>query len=264
MITSLFPMLLKQERQRCGWTQDSLAGQLGVARVTISRWESGAIVPSLYWREKLCKHFHKPMDEWFPPVPLPSPAEEHRFLSSEDQQLKRLAQQKKSLKYVIEIADTMIDVLDPQCDERMRSAALERLLGAHSETDALPGAPTLAEVRNALVAAKHAMGSPKQDIPTLATEEAEQKLDERKRCIEVTRMTTPAQLRVLQAFAAGLRPQQVADDLRISLKTVDSHKSVLLLYCYNAWDVSDTERLDYHFLCAKFASFFSEIEKRRS
>jgi CRISPR-associated protein Csx14 len=79
---------------------------------------------------------------------------------------------------------------------------------------------------------------------------------ERARCAEVERKATPAQLKVLQAFANGLRPQQVADKLSITVTTVNSHKTALLNLCHDVWNVPDEERLDYHFLHAKFASYF--------
>ena len=79
---------------------------------------------------------------------------------------------------------------------------------------------------------------------------------EHARCAEVEGNATPAQLKVLHAFARGLRPQQVADELHIALVTVNSHKTALLTLCHNAWNVPDEERLDYHFLRAKFASYF--------
>jgi CRISPR-associated protein Csx14 len=92
------------------------------------------------------------------------------------------------------------------------------------------------------------------------TAQEEQRLQmeaqERAHCTEVVSEATPAQLKVLQAFARGLRPQQVADELHIALVTVNTHKTALLEYCHNAWNVTDEERLDYHFLRAKFASHF--------
>ncbi len=84
---------------------------------------------------------------------------------------------------------------------------------------------------------------------------------ERARCADVERRATPAQLKVLQAFARGLRPQQVAQELSIAPVTVNSHKSVLLSHCHNAWNIPDKERLDYHFLYAKFASYFQRNDE---
>ncbi len=76
------------------------------------------------------------------------------------------------------------------------------------------------------------------------------------RCAEVEKKATPAQLKVLQAFARGLRPPQVAAELSIAPVTVNTHKTALLGYCHNAWNIPDQERLDYHFLRAKFAGYF--------
>ncbi|MEO7019000.1 MAG: CRISPR-associated ring nuclease, partial [Ktedonobacteraceae bacterium] len=79
---------------------------------------------------------------------------------------------------------------------------------------------------------------------------------ERARCAEVANHATPAQRKVLHAFARGLRPQQVADELCIATVTVNTHKTVLLSHCHTAWNIPDAERLDYHFLAAKFSNYF--------
>lgn len=81
---------------------------------------------------------------------------------------------------------------------------------------------------------------------------------ERKHCAAVESRATPAQQRVLRAFARGLRPPQVASDLHITLKTVNSHKTVLLDLCRQRWEISAQEHLDYHFLSAKFAPYFPD------
>lgn len=88
------------------------------------------------------------------------------------------------------------------------------------------------------------------------TERLQREAQERKCCEQVERQATPAQKRVLQAFAKGLRPNQVADELSIALVTVNTHKTALLDYCHNAWNIPPDERLDYHFLRAKFADYF--------
>ena len=83
---------------------------------------------------------------------------------------------------------------------------------------------------------------------------------ERKRCALVERKATPAQQKVLRAFARGLSPQQVASDLHITLKTVNSHKTVLRDHCRQVWNIPAQEYLDYHFLNARFSSYFSSEE----
>jgi CRISPR-associated protein Csx14 len=83
---------------------------------------------------------------------------------------------------------------------------------------------------------------------------------EHERCAEVEKKATPAQLKVLQAFAKGLRPQQIAEELSLALVTVHTHKTALLGLCHNAWNIPNKERLDYHFLRAKFATYFQSDE----
>jgi CRISPR-associated protein Csx14 len=82
---------------------------------------------------------------------------------------------------------------------------------------------------------------------------------ERARCRAVVERLTPRQLDVLRAFAAGQSPQEVAEALCISLKTVDTHKTPVLDECRNAWDLPEGARLDYHFLREKFGPFLNEL-----
>jgi len=79
---------------------------------------------------------------------------------------------------------------------------------------------------------------------------------ERKRCRQVLTQLTPRQTEVLQAFARGLSPQAVAEELCVTLATVDSHKTVLLAECRNAWEMPEDAWLDYHFLHEKFGLYF--------
>lgn len=83
---------------------------------------------------------------------------------------------------------------------------------------------------------------------------------EHERCAEVEKKATPAQLKVLQAFAKGLRPQQIAEELNLAIVTVNTHKTALLGLSHNAWNIPNKERLDYHFLRAKFATYFQSDE----
>lgn len=91
-----------------------------------------------------------------------------------------------------------------------------------------------------------------------AQEEQRKQMDaeERRRCTQIAQAATPTQLKVLQAFARSLRPQQVAEELSIALVTVNTHKTALLGLCRNAWNIPTEERLDYHFLRAKFSDYF--------
>lgn len=79
---------------------------------------------------------------------------------------------------------------------------------------------------------------------------------EQTRCRLVLTQLTPRQGEVLQAFARGLNPQEVAETLCIALNTVDTHKTVILTECRNAWEIAEDAWLDYHFLSEKFGPYF--------
>lgn len=103
--------------------------------------------------------------------------------------------------------------------------------------------------------------NPQQSFRT-AQEEQRQQMDaqEHAHCKEVENNATSRQREALKAFAKGLIPQQVAEKLTISLSTVHSHKSALLRHCHKAWGIPDAQQLDYHFLWAKFATYFPKDE----
>lgn len=92
------------------------------------------------------------------------------------------------------------------------------------------------------------------------TEQTQREAQERVMCTAVEKQATPAQKKVLRAFARGLRPTQVAAELSIAAVTVNTHKTVLLDYCHTVWNIPSDERLDYHFLRAKFANYFHDPE----
>lgn len=78
---------------------------------------------------------------------------------------------------------------------------------------------------------------------------------EESRRTAVLKQLTRRQRDVLQAFGEGLTPQEVADKLFISVKTVDSHKTAILAECRNAWALPEEAWLDYRFLADKFEGF---------
>src|SRR5579883_2846915 len=82
--------------------------------------------------------------------------------------------------------------------------------------------------------------------------------EQQQRCRQIAETVTGAQRRVLRALASGLRPQEVADRLGISIRTVSSHTSVLLRECRNTWNIPEDKRLDYTFLHFMFANYFSD------
>ncbi len=80
--------------------------------------------------------------------------------------------------------------------------------------------------------------------------------EERARCQRAIGQLTSRQVEVLRAFAAGQDPQQVAETLCVTVKTVHAHKTVILDECRNAWGLPEGTRLDYHFLREKFGRYF--------
>ncbi len=78
----------------------------------------------------------------------------------------------------------------------------------------------------------------------------------RDRCRQVLDHLTRRQRETLRAFADGLHPDEVAERLSISIKTVDSHKSAILEECRIAWGLDDHKRLDYQTLHRFFSGYF--------
>jgi CRISPR-associated protein Csx14 len=81
---------------------------------------------------------------------------------------------------------------------------------------------------------------------------------ERARCRRVAEQLTSRQLDVLRAFAAGQNPQEAAETLCVTVKTVHAHKTVILGECRNAWELADHAPLSYHFLRDKFGRYFGQ------
>jgi transcriptional regulator with XRE-family HTH domain len=57
------PHLLKVERERRGWSQSRIANAVGTTIRTVSRWEQGIVMPSPYYRERLCVLFGKSAEQ---------------------------------------------------------------------------------------------------------------------------------------------------------------------------------------------------------
>ena len=103
---------------------------------------------------------------------------------------------------------------------------------------------------------------PNDDVRTIVrTQVAQMDAQERKRCDQVAQhpAITPRELTTLKAFAKGLNTQQVAEQLSVTVKTIDTYKTHLLDYCRAVWP--DTgERMDYHFIYKRFAPYFDTDE----
>ena len=108
---------------------------------------------------------------------------------------------------------------------------------------------------------KAMLGVPSARVLTTHTQWMEN--DERARCRRVVKRLTDRQQAVLQLFAAGRTPQEAAEALNITLKTVDTHKTTILAECRNEWPSPPLGgRLDYHFLRDKFGLYFSEPQQQ--
>jgi transcriptional regulator with XRE-family HTH domain len=58
------PLLIRERRDRRGWSQGELADQVGVTRNTINRWERGWNPPTLPQRRKLSEVLGGTVDEY--------------------------------------------------------------------------------------------------------------------------------------------------------------------------------------------------------
>ncbi len=79
---------------------------------------------------------------------------------------------------------------------------------------------------------------------------------EQTRCQNVVAQLTRRQRAVLRLLGLGKTPQETAQELHISLKTVDTHKTKILDLCRNEWNVLPETKLDYRFLRDKFQWFY--------
>jgi CRISPR-associated protein Csx14 len=76
-------------------------------------------------------------------------------------------------------------------------------------------------------------------------------------CAAVWAHLTDRQREVLQVLAEGLRPQDAAERLFISLKTLDTHKTEIFAECRVAWALPEDAWLTYHFLREKFGPWMA-------
>lgn len=97
-----------------------------------------------------------------------------------------------------------------------------------------------------------------QHIPWLRTLEGAQPApaDEQARCREVVGLLTPSQHDVLRAFARGCNPQQAATELNVSISTIHAHKTRIFELCHDAWELTDADKLSYHWLRDHFRGYF--------
>src|SRR5215470_3231736 len=66
---------LQRERKRRSWSQEDVAEKVGSHSKTVSRWERGLSIPSLYYQQKLAEIFEKSIEELGFPI---EPAEQSK------------------------------------------------------------------------------------------------------------------------------------------------------------------------------------------
>jgi CRISPR-associated protein Csx14 len=82
---------------------------------------------------------------------------------------------------------------------------------------------------------------------------------EHRRCRQVVEQLTPREQETLRAFAAGQDPQEVAETLCVTVRTVHAHKTEILDHCRSAWELLPDARLVYYFLREKFGRYFQVL-----
>ena len=79
------------------------------------------------------------------------------------------------------------------------------------------------------------------------------------RCRAVLARLTAREQEVLHELAAGATPQEAAERLSITLRTVNAHKTVILGECRAEWELASGHYLSYHFLRERFGPYFSRL-----
>ena len=74
-------------------------------------------------------------------------------------------------------------------------------------------------------------------------------------CRAVVRQLTRRQRDVLHEFAKGMRPIEVAEELSVSLATIDTHKAQIFRVVRDVWEMEPNTRLDFRFLHSTFSQF---------
>lgn len=80
-------------------------------------------------------------------------------------------------------------------------------------------------------------------------------------CAAVWERLTDRQREVLRTLAMAPSLQEAAEQLGMTLKTLDSHKSQILAECRAAWDMPEGKRLTYHFLREKFGPWLQQAQR---
>ncbi|NTW00344.1 MAG: hypothetical protein HGA19_03445 [Oscillochloris sp.] len=99
---------------------------------------------------------------------------------------------------------------------------------------------------------------PFQPLGWLANRNSESPHDpEHACCQQVWSELSKREQEVLCAFVRGMDLKQVADNLCIAIKTVDTHKRNIYQHCRLAWELPDDEPRHYSWLREKFSRFLA-------
>lgn len=86
--------------------------------------------------------------------------------------------------------------------------------------------------------------------------------DDAARCAAVWARLTDREQAALCVLANGARPQEAADILNVTLKTIDTFKTKILAECRIAWELPEDEHLTYHFVREKFGMWVKKKDSR--
>lgn len=86
---------------------------------------------------------------------------------------------------------------------------------------------------------------------------------EQRKCRQVYNQLSPRPQELLFWLAKGLTPQQAADKMCLTLKTVDTYKTTIFAEYRTVWGLPERPRLNYHFIADKFKHFPFSVDKNR-
>lgn len=85
-----------------------------------------------------------------------------------------------------------------------------------------------------------------------------QESEEHVLCKQVVDAIKGRPLTVLKKLAKGKHPTIVARELGLGTSTISTYTNAIYRECRNVWNVPEQERVDYRFIHAKFAHYFSD------
>ncbi len=125
----------------------------------------------------------------------------------------------------------------------------------------MPTAAGIQLIESPFIALGAYIYNPSQTFQQAQSEQLTQmEAQERARCESVIKQLTHREYETLQSFAHGRNQQEVAKELGISTKTVDTYKTKLLDLCREAWAIEPGARIGYHFLYKTFAPHIDSIQ----